>query len=100
MSAMAGNWRTSLPGWLSRLLGPTEPELSCEECFEQLDRYVELELSGLDAAAAVPGMKAHLEGCPACREEHDDLFALVESGDRERDENRLADPGEKFGGRA
>ena len=24
---------------LGRLLGPAEPELSCEECFEQLDRY-------------------------------------------------------------
>ena len=36
---------------LKRLLGPDGPELSCEECFEQLDRYVELELSGADADA-------------------------------------------------
>ncbi len=26
----------------------------------------------------VPGMRAHLEGCQACREEHDSLRALVE----------------------
>ena len=31
---------------LARLLGPAEPELTCEECFEELDRYVELELVG------------------------------------------------------
>ena len=64
---------------LARLLGPAEPELTCEECFEQLDRYVELELAGRDADAAVPGMRPHLEGCPACREDHDSLQALLEA---------------------
>ena len=62
---------------LSGLLGPTGPELTCEECFEHLDRYVELELSGQDADSAVPGMQAHLEGCPACAEDHDSLRSLV-----------------------
>jgi hypothetical protein len=62
---------------LTRLLGPAEPELTCEECFQELDRYVELELAGRDADTTVPGMRAHLEGCPACREDHDSLAALV-----------------------
>lgn len=66
---------------LKRLLGPAGPEISCEECFEQLDRYVELELSGADADAAIPGMGAHLEGCPACDEDHRSLRALVEAED-------------------
>lgn len=60
---------------LRGLLGPAGPEVTCEECFDLLDRYVELELAGADAA--VPGMRAHLEGCPACREDHDSLLALV-----------------------
>ena len=51
--------------------------MTCEQCFEQLDRYVELELAGADAEGAVPGMRAHLAGCPACREEHESLRALV-----------------------
>jgi hypothetical protein len=68
---------TDLRGALDRLLGPGEPELGCDECFEQLDRYVELELGGEDADAAVPGLGAHLAGCPACREEHESLRALV-----------------------
>ncbi len=59
------------------LLGPAGPELTCEECFEQLDRYVDLEAEGRDADAAVPGMKAHLEGCPACHDDHESLRALV-----------------------
>jgi hypothetical protein len=62
---------------VGRLLGPAEPELGCDECFAELDHYVELELAGADADAAVPGLRAHLEGCPACREEHESLVALV-----------------------
>jgi 2-polyprenyl-6-methoxyphenol hydroxylase-like FAD-dependent oxidoreductase len=33
--------------------------------------------------AAVPGLRAHLSGCPACREEHESLRALV-GGDQAR----------------
>jgi hypothetical protein len=61
----------------ARLTGPPGPELSCEACFEELDRYVELELSGCDADTAIPGMRAHLEGCSACAEDHDSLLALL-----------------------
>jgi anti-sigma factor RsiW len=64
---------------VARLLGPAGREVSCETCFEELDRYVDLELAGLDADAALPGFRAHLEGCPACREEHESLRALVAS---------------------
>jgi hypothetical protein len=62
---------------LVRLLGPSESEVGCDECFAELDRYVEVELAGADAEAAVPGLRAHLVGCPACREEYDSLRALV-----------------------
>jgi hypothetical protein len=63
--------------FLGRVLGPSGPELTCEECFEHLDRYVELELAHADAEGTVPGMAAHLSGCPACREDHDSLAALL-----------------------
>ena len=62
---------------LARLLGPADPELGCDECFAHLDRYVELQLAGEDADAAVVGMRAHLAGCPACAEEHDSLLVLA-----------------------
>jgi anti-sigma factor RsiW len=64
---------------LRRVLGPAGPELTCEQCFEELDRYVELELSSADADRLVPGMRAHLEGCQACSEEHASLRALIQS---------------------
>jgi hypothetical protein len=72
--------RPDLKQALDRLLGPAGPEVGCDVCFEELDRYVELELAGKDVEALIPGLKAHLDGCPACREEHESLRALV-SGD-------------------
>ena len=64
-----------------RILGtPTdEPEVDCDECFDQLDRYVELELRGAPADALIPGMRLHLAMCPACAEEHESLRALLET---------------------
>ena len=67
-----------------RVLGPVGPELTCEQCFDNIDRYVELELEHGSARAdeALPGMRAHLEGCRACDEEHRSLVALVRADDQ------------------
>jgi hypothetical protein len=64
-------------GLIDRLLGPSSPELSCEDCFELLDVYVEREIAGADPDARVPGMKEHLQGCSACAEEHESLRDLL-----------------------
>jgi len=69
--------RADLKQTLRRLLGPADPEVGCDVCFQELDRYVELELAGEAADTALPGLRAHLEGCPACREEHASLRALA-----------------------
>ena len=66
---------------VDRLLGPEGPEVTCEECFERLDEYVDLELTGEDADARIPGRAAHLEGCPACREDPESLRDTVASED-------------------
>ena len=68
---------SSLDRALHGLLGPAEPEVGCDVCFDELDRFVELELAGSDADAVIPGLRAHLAGCPACREEHESLRELV-----------------------
>lgn len=62
---------------LRGLLGPAGPEIGCDTCFEELDRVVELDLAGEDVEAVIPGVRAHLEGCPACREEYESLRALA-----------------------
>ena len=69
--------RADLTQTLRRLLGPADPEVGCDVCLQELDRYVELELAGEPAHTSLPGLRAHLEGCPACREEHDSLLELI-----------------------
>jgi len=77
------------PVLIKRFLGSTGPALTCEQCFDELDRYVELELAGAYADEQVPGMRAHLEGCPACDEDHESLLAFVGS---EQDADRPLRP--------
>ena len=66
---------------VERLVGPADQELSCEECFDFLDAYVELERIGTapSADARMPKMRAHLQGCSACRDDHNSLLAFVVS---------------------
>ena len=65
---------------IDRLLGPPERELLCDECFEKIDEYVDLELRGAAADEAIPGMRPHLDGCPACHEEYESLRELAGPG--------------------
>jgi hypothetical protein len=62
---------------LRRVLGPSGPEVTCEECFDLLDEYVDLELAGQDPDRRLPGMLEHLQGCAACYEDHASLRDLV-----------------------
>jgi anti-sigma factor RsiW len=62
---------------IDAILGPAGPEVLCEECFDRLDEYVDAELRGERAAELLPGMRAHLDGCPACREEYESLRDLA-----------------------
>ena len=54
-----------------------EVEIGCDECFEQLDRFVEMRLSGLDPAQAMPLVQEHLKMCGECREEFEALLASL-----------------------
>jgi hypothetical protein len=62
---------------VERLLGPRGYEIGCDECFERLDEYVELELAGADANERIPGLRNHLE-------EHASLLALALQDRRDR----------------
>ncbi len=61
-------------GKLARALDMTgDEELACDECFEELDRFVEMKLAGLNAAA-MPLVQDHLDRCGDCREEYEALL--------------------------
>ncbi len=52
-------------------------EIGCDECFEQVDRFIEMELSGMNAARAMPLVQEHLKMCGECREEFEALLASL-----------------------
>ena len=60
---------------IASLLADTSPYLSCDDCFAQMDEYVERRLG--DPHHEDPAMKAHLSGCGACAEEADTLRELL-----------------------
>jgi hypothetical protein len=52
-------------------------EIDCGECFELLDRFAEMTLSGVKAANVLPLVQDHLERCDDCREEFAALLAAL-----------------------
>jgi len=54
-----------------------EHEMDCHECYEVMDRFVELAMSGASASEALPLVQDHLDRCPACREEYEVLLAAL-----------------------
>jgi hypothetical protein len=58
----------------------TDPWLSCEDCFAQVDAYVDRLLAGAGAGDN-PELTVHLAGCPACAEEAESLLLLVAEQD-------------------
>jgi hypothetical protein len=72
---MSGRDRELTPEAAGRLTVDAEPWLSCDDCFDLVDEYVERLLDGTGPAA--PAMAAHLRGCGACRDEAESLLVLV-----------------------
>ncbi|MEX1071065.1 MAG: hypothetical protein WEC37_00415 [Anaerolineales bacterium] len=62
-----------------RILRTRPDEVGCETCFEQLDRFVDLELEGKDASQALPLIKRHLDICSGCGEEYRALLSALEN---------------------
>jgi hypothetical protein len=58
-----------------------EQEIDCDECFAELDRFVEMVLAGTDAESALPLMQNHLDLCADCREEFEALLAALQRSD-------------------
>ena len=62
--------------WLQNIHKTQDEEISCSECFDRVSHFVEVELSGEDAAGKMPQVKQHLDQCPACQAEYETLRDL------------------------
>jgi predicted anti-sigma-YlaC factor YlaD len=52
-------------------------EIGCDECYEALDRFVTMQLAGLDTAGAMPLVREHLHMCGECRDEFEALLTAL-----------------------
>ncbi|MBR7827196.1 hypothetical protein KDK95_12835 [Actinospica sp. MGRD01-02] len=64
---------------LGRFLATDPADVGCEEAMAVLHVYVDLIADGRDAAAAYPGVAAHLAACGPCGEDFEGLLAAVTS---------------------
>jgi Zn finger protein HypA/HybF involved in hydrogenase expression len=63
---------------LVRVIAEThETEISCDECFEQLDSFAEAEISGAEASVAMPLVGDHLDKCADCRSKFEALLRAL-----------------------
>jgi hypothetical protein len=54
-------------------------ELTCDHCHDELDRFIELQLSGKKPAEAMPLVQEHLDRCAPCREEYEVLLEAIKA---------------------
>ncbi|MBF6413916.1 hypothetical protein [Nocardia cyriacigeorgica] len=60
---------------IAALLADTSPYLSCDECFDRINEYVERRITDPHYD---PAMRVHLAGCGACAEEAAALHELLD----------------------
>ena len=68
---------TKLKSIVRAILTAHPDEIGCGECFEELDRFVEMTLAEKNAAEAMPLVEDHLQRCHNCREEFEALLAAL-----------------------
>ncbi|HDN04654.1 MAG TPA: hypothetical protein ENF27_01790 [Chloroflexi bacterium] len=64
---------------MSSVKSTREVELTCGHCYDELDLFIEMKLSGKNADEAMPLVKEHLDRCAACREEYEFLLLALEA---------------------
>ena len=69
--------RRKLSMILEKIFATRDVELTCDECFEHLDRYAETQLSGKNLDEALLLVEDHLSKCGDCREEYELLAAAL-----------------------
>lgn len=68
---------TQVKRMVRAILTTQEDEIGCDDCFEEIDRFVEMTLAGKDAAEAMPLVADHLQRCRDCREEYEALLRVL-----------------------
>jgi hypothetical protein len=68
---------TQVKRMVRAILTTREDEIGCDDCFKEVDRFVEMTLAGKDAAEAMPLVADHLQRCRDCCEEYEALLRVL-----------------------
>ena len=69
--------REMLKRWIHNIFTTQDEEIACDQACEALSHYVEMEISGEDAASLLPDVSDHLEQCPECAESYEALLEIA-----------------------
>ena len=53
--------------------------ISCDDCYDVLDKYADMLRAGKDPSIILPGVKEHLIACGDCGDEFKALIAILET---------------------
>ncbi|MFP8488689.1 hypothetical protein ACKGJO_06260 [Gracilimonas sp. Q87] len=59
---------------ISKIPHTHEGEIGCDDCFEDLHTFAEMELEGKSPEKAMPLIREHLDNCGECRQEYQALL--------------------------
>ncbi|MDZ7807252.1 MAG: hypothetical protein U5K71_09050 [Gracilimonas sp.] len=59
---------------ISKIPHTHDGEIGCDDCFEELHIFAEMELEGKSPEKAMPLIREHLDNCGECRQEYQALL--------------------------
>lgn len=68
---------------LRKLQYTREAELTCPECLDELDRYVQKFLDGAPVEGLLEQVRQHLADCPCCQDQLQLVLETLEAIDEE-----------------
>lgn len=63
---------------MKRVNDTQDEEINCSACLDQVSEYIDMELSGIQAAERMSQVKHHLGQCSVCMEEYQVLRSLAQ----------------------
>lgn len=63
---------------LGVVLATRDDEIDCDECYERIESFAEIKLSGKSPEEAMPLVEDHLKRCKDCREEYEALLEALQ----------------------
>jgi hypothetical protein len=68
-----------IAGLMRTIYTAKDEDITCDECYDHIDQYIDMLRSGHDAETVLPQVKAHLEQCRCCEMEFQAFISILEA---------------------